>query len=112
MAKFTVVAVEYKEHKPVTTEGTQLEAIRAFLKANGLDGLNLNLLLTDEAGTRINVSQMQCAAMMEQDAKDNPKEPMKPSFAMVDPVEPVKADKPDKSHAAHPSHALHAAPKK
>lgn len=73
MAKLTVIAVDFKEHHPVTTDGTQVQAIRAFLEARGLDGLNLNLLITDDAGGQFKVTQAQCAALMAQEAISNPR---------------------------------------
>lgn len=49
--KFTVVALEYpKDQPPLTTEGTMAEAILAYQKARGLEGLNLQWGVTDEAG--------------------------------------------------------------
>jgi len=39
--KLCVSAVDYKEHAPVITEGTEEEAIKAFQTKHGLDFLNL-----------------------------------------------------------------------
>jgi len=84
MAKLTVMATDYKEHQPVETEGTPIEAIRAFQKARGLDGLNLNYRIISDNGAVVDVTSQQAAALAEQWAKEHPSPELKP--VSVDPA--------------------------
>ena len=102
MAKLTVTAAEYKEHHPVTTEGTIAQAVKAFLKTRGLDGLNLHLHIVGDDGKRYDVTQTQCADLMTQHVKDNPA----PVVAPEPIVEEVAKEEPavEKEHPAKPHH--------
>jgi hypothetical protein len=75
MAKFTVSAVEYREKQPVTTEGTMYQATEAFCEKHGIDGLNLALHVTDDAGKVYKVTPLQHAKLKADEHKKNPRKP-------------------------------------
>ena len=98
--KITVTALDYN-HPSVTTDGTELQAIKAFQKKNGLDGINLNLKLDYEGGTSKQYTYLQHSALVAADAASRAKEPQElaqPSFVSVDDKTAVKHAEKGGSH--------------